>query len=89
MNAKSRSRDITSNYTSAPLTRFSVPACNEKARDRYWTRNFGEAQLKFDIPEKIDATLFKQIAMELLALLGCLALAGTLAVAVRLAIGKW
>lgn len=48
-----------------------------------------EAHLKFDIPEKIDSTLFKQMGLELLALLGCLALAGTLALAVRLSVGKW
>jgi len=48
-----------------------------------------EELVKFDVPEKIDAALFKTMFMECLALFGCIALAGTLAIAFRCFEGKW
>jgi hypothetical protein len=45
--------------------------------------------LKFDKPEKIDSTFFKETGMELLALLGCIALTAVLALAFRTFLGKW
>ena len=45
--------------------------------------------MKFVIPEKIDAALFKTMFMECLALLGVISLAATLAIAFRAFLGKW
>jgi len=48
-----------------------------------------EAFVKFVIPEKIDAELFKTMFMECLALLGVISLAAILAIAFRAFLGKW
>lgn len=45
--------------------------------------------MKFEVPEKIDAALVKQMLLECLALFGVIALAATLAAAFRVFEGKW